>query len=46
MGMRVPVGMDVVAVAVMPGRHRIEVDPGRLDGRLGLGSVTLRVVAG
>ena len=39
------VGVDLVAVAVVAGRGRIEVDAGSLDGRLGLGAVALGVVA-
>ena len=38
------VGVDLVAVAVVSGRGRIEVDAGGLDGRLGLRAVALGVV--
>ena len=37
-GMGVAVGVDLVAVAVVARRDRIEVDAGGLDGRLGLGA--------
>ena len=43
----VAVGVDLaVAMAVVPGRDRVEVDPGSLDRGLGLGSITLRIVTG
>jgi hypothetical protein len=42
--MTVRVDLTVV-VAVMTGRDGIKVDAGVLDGRLGLGPITLRVVA-
>jgi hypothetical protein len=40
------VGMGLVAVAMVPGRHRIEVDPGLVDGRRRLEPIPFRVVAG
>jgi hypothetical protein len=43
--MGVAVGVDLLAMAMVAGRQRVEVDAGRLDGRLGLGAIALRVVA-
>ena len=44
--MAVAVGVDLaVAVAVVPGWDRVEVDTGGLDGRLGLGAIALGIVA-
>jgi hypothetical protein len=45
-GMRMTVRVYLIAVAVVTGRDRIKVDPRFGDGRLGLGAVPLRVVAG
>ncbi len=45
-GVRVTVRVHLVAVAVVTGRDRVEVDARLGDGRLGLGAVALRVVAG
>jgi hypothetical protein len=39
-----PVGVDVVPVAVVPRWGRVQVDAGGLDGGLGLGTVALGVV--
>jgi hypothetical protein len=46
-GMGVSVGMDlpVGPVAMVTGRHRVKVDAGGVDGRLGVGPVALGVVA-
>ena len=40
------VGMGLLAVPVLARGDRVEVDPGGLERRLGLGVVALRVVAG
>ena len=46
MGMGMPVRVDLaIAVAVMAGRDRIEVDAGLLDGGLGLGTIALGIVS-
>jgi hypothetical protein len=39
-------GMDLVAMAMHPGRERVEVDPGLGDRRLFLGAVAFGIVAG
>jgi hypothetical protein len=44
--MGVAIGVDLIAVAVMAGRDRVEIEARRLDGRLGLGMLALVLLLG